>query len=278
MVKIGLDSFSYHVNMATMDSWSAADWFLERVGELGLQGCQFDPMHLDGWNEPLIRRISDYCSRHGMYLELGTGGFDYERLSHRLLLASDVGARVLRTFIGGERHETSQQRREELIGYTVENFKRLAEVAERVRVPLVLENHEDLTSIEVLSILKAVGSPYVRALIDNGNALPVRENPVECVLRLAPHASACHLKDWKFCWVNDIPMRQGCPLGEGDACAAESYRILRDAQPDMPITMEIASIRFDRTSQSVEEEDTNVVKSVRFLKTLDSSSTNSFED
>ncbi|MGB9586998.1 MAG: sugar phosphate isomerase/epimerase family protein, partial [Armatimonadota bacterium] len=195
-----------------------------------------------------------------------------------LLLGTKIRKPCMRTFIGGERHQTSQQRREELIGYTVENFKRLAEVAERVHVPLVLENHEDLTSIEVLNILKAVGSPYVRALIDNGNALPVRENPVECVFRLAPHASACHLKDWKVHWVNDIPMREGCPLGEGDACAAESYRILRDAQPDMPITMEIASIRFDRTSQSAEEEDANVVKSVGFLKTLDSSSTNSFED
>lgn len=272
MVKLGLDSFSYHVSMATMDSWSAVDWFLERIGELGLQGCQFDPMHLDGWNEPLVRRIGDYCSRHRMYLELGTGGFDYERLSRLLLLASDVNARVLRTFIGGERHETSEERRKELIGYAIANFQRLAEVAERVRIPLVLENHEDLTSAEVISILKAVGSPYIRALIDNGNALPVRENPVECVLRLAPYASACHLKDWKFRWANDIPMREGCPLGEGDAYAAESYRILRDAQPDMPITIEIASIRFDRTDQSAEEEDANVVKSVRFLRTLDNSS------
>lgn len=267
MVRIGLDSFSYMVHLSE-GAWDAMR-FLDRVVELGLDGCQFDPMHLDGWNPDLVRRIGAFCSDNGLYLELGSGGFDYERLSVRLEMAADAGARALRTFIGGERHETSPELREQLIGWTTENFARLAEVAERVGAPLVLENHEDLTSEEVLRILDAVGSPFIRALVDNGNALPVGEDPVECTRRLAPYAAATHLKDWKLRWVDGVPMREGCGLGGGDARPEECYRILRAAQPDMPITLEIPSIRFDRSRQSLAEEDANVVESVRFVRALE---------
>jgi sugar phosphate isomerase/epimerase len=278
MTKLGLDSFSYHVNMSKMDSKSAADWFLNQVVELGLRGCQFDPMHLNGWNEDLIRYIGSYCSRHSLYLELGSGGFDYERLSKRLLLASEVGARTLRTFIGGERYKTPPTVRKEWIGYTIENFQRLAEVAEKVCVPIALENHEDLTSEEIISILDAVQSPYIRALVDNGNALPVGENPVDCARRLAPYACACHLKDWKFYWESGIPMREGCPLGQGNACVAEVYHILRSAQPEMPITIEVPSIHFDHTPQDAEQEHYNVVESIQFIRNLDNSAWNSYSN
>ena len=263
MAKLGLDSFSYHRNMTgTRD----VCWFLEKVVDLGLDGCQVDPIHLRNWDPDLVREIGKFCALHGLYLELGSGGFDYDHLRGRIELAAEAGARAMRTFIGGDRWSTPQERRVEIIGYATENFRRLAGTAERVGVPLALENHEDLTSLEIAGIIDAVQSPFIRTLVDTGNGLCVGEDPVECVRRLAPYAAATHLKDWKVWWEDGVPQRQGCALGQGDARVREAYAILRSARPDMPITIEIAAVRPGDAPMSVEEEDRMVVESVGFAR------------
>lgn len=269
MAKLGLDSFSYRVHLADTETPRDVLWFIDRVVELGLDGCQFDPMHLDGWREPLVREIADACRQRGLYLELGSGGFVYDHLAPRLELAADVGARVMRTFITGERHKESEQRLNEMIGIAIENFKHLAELAERVGVPVALENHEDLTSAELIRILDAVDSPYIRALVDTGNGLPLGEDPLDCVGALIPYAAATHFKDWNVRIEDGLPIREGCPLGQGDARAAEVYSMLRAALPDLPITIEIPSIKPDNSPQTLAEEDANVVASVRFARSLE---------
>lgn len=269
MAKLGLDSFSYRVHLADTETSRDVFWFIDRAVELGLDGCQFDPMHLDGWREPLVRQIAAACERRGLYLELGSGGFVYDHLAPRLELAAEVGARAMRTFITGERHRESEQRLNEMIQLAIENFKRLAENAERLGVPVALENHEDLTSTEIIHILDAVDSPYIRALIDTGNGLPLGEDPLDCVGALIPYAAATHFKDWKVRIQDGLPIREGCPLGHGDARAAEVYSLLRAALPDLPITIELPSIRPDNSPQTLAEEDANVVESVRFARSLE---------
>lgn len=269
MVRLGLDSFSYHLHMEDPENHRDVFWFIDKVTELELDGCHFDPMHIPGWDPALIRSIGKRCDELGLYLELGSGGFDFERLSKRLELASEVGARAMRTFIGGERYCTPADHRQNLIQWTISNFKLLAEVAERVKVPLLLENHEDLTSDEVIHILESVDSPYVKSLVDTGNALPVKEDPVECTQKLAPYAAATHLKDWKVWWDDGVPCRVGCPFGHGDGKLAQCYPILREAQPDMPVTLEVPTMIFTPDSGSICEEAINVQESVRYVKKLE---------
>lgn len=268
MVKLGLDTFSYHLHLEDVDHPRDAYWFLKRVVDLGLDGCHFDPRHLRGWDEGLVRSIGRFCEAHGLYLELGCGGFDYARVSQRLALAASAGARMVRTFIGGERHKVPEGRRSEVISYTIENFKRLGDVAEHTGVVLALQNHEDLTSGEVLAILAAVDNPCVRACVDNANALCVWEDPVECVRNLIPYLSAAHLKDWKHHWQQGIPVREGCALGRGDASVGEVYSLVRGARPDLPITLKIATIGPGHAPRTLAEEHANVLDSIGFIKAL----------
>ena len=269
MLRLGLDSFSYHLHLEDLDQPRDAFWFLKKIVDLGLDGCHFDPRHLRGWNEELVRGIGRFCAEHGLYLELGSGGFDYERLADRIVLASQVGARLMRTFIGGERQKVPAERRDQLVISAVESFKRLSEVAERVEIPLALENHRDLTSDEVVHIVEAVGSPFVGSYVDTANSLPVWEDPIECVRNLAPHAAGTHLKDWKHWWEEGISNTDGCALGLGDARVAEVYPILRKASPRMPITLQIPTVGPHFAVRTHEEEDRNVTASIRFVRDLE---------
>lgn len=269
MVKVGLNSFSYHLHLEDMDNSRDGFWFLGKTLELGLDGCYFDPRHLQGWHEDLVRGIGDFCRKHSLYLELGSGGFDFERMARRLTLAAQVGARLVRTFIGGERHKLPEAHREQLLEKATESFKRLAEVAESVEVPLAIENHEDLTSGELIAIINAADSPYVRAVVDNGNCFAVWEDPVDCAENLSPYVAGNHLKDSRYWWEEGILQREGCALGQGDARVAEVYPILREADPDMPITIEVPTVGPYMTVKTLREEEQNVLESINFVRKLE---------
>lgn len=268
MLKIGLDSFSLHRTLANMPPREAAALFLDRVLQLGLDGWQFDPMHLDGWDRSLVEEIGAMSQSNGLYLELGSGGFDFDYLIGRLELAAEVDARCLRTFVSWERAEVGEERVREIAGLAVPHLSRLGERAEGLGVPIAVENHEDLTSAELQEMLDAVGSSQVRACVDTGNALSVGEDPAECVHRLAPYAAACHLKDWSVRVRGGRLERTSRPFGCGDAKLAEVFGVLRAVRPDMPITIEQPFLN-PRTAGTAAEEEEGVRQAVEFLRALD---------
>jgi sugar phosphate isomerase/epimerase len=89
-------------------------------------------------------------------------------------------------------------------------------LAERENVKLVLENHQDYTSRELLQLIDMVGSPNLGVCLDTGNSIALGEDPVETCTLLAPHAPMVHLKEYIV-----LPNAQGginligVPLGKG---------------------------------------------------------------
>jgi sugar phosphate isomerase/epimerase len=236
--------------------------------ELGLQGCQLDPSHLQGWNETLVTEVGEFCLKHGLFLELGSAGADFERLSRRLVLGARVGARAIRTLLAGERNSMSDAQRAEFARDAIEKLKRLAEVAEGVGVPLAIENHRDFTSTELAEIVNEVGSPFVGVCLDNANALPVWEDAVECAKTLAPLAVAFHLKDWRQWWDEGVSVTEGCALGQGHARVAEVYQLMHEANPDIPANLQVVTAGPRWAVRTLDEEDANVIESIDFVRSL----------
>lgn len=269
MARLGLDSFSYNLHLEDPASPRDVFWFLEKVVGLGLDGCQIDPRHLSDWDEGLIRKVGEFCRDRGLYLELGTGGYGFEKLSRRLALARAAGARCLRTFCSGRRCDMSPAQIAELAADAAEGLRRLAGAAEAAGVPIALENHGVFTSGEIIAILDDVDSPYVRCCLDTANSLLVGEDPLECTRALAPYAAAVHLKDWIVRFEDGAPRWEDRILGQGEGKVAEVYRTLREANPDLPITIENPTWGSSRPV-APEDEERNVVSSVAFARRLES--------
>jgi len=269
VVKLGLDSFSYHIHLEDQDNPRDAFWLIEKTLELGLNGCSFNPRHLRGWDEEFIRSIGRFCREKGLYFELGGGGSDFSRLSKRIRLASEVGASIMHTFISCERYKVPDQQRRHLIASTIENIQRLADVAECFGVTLALGNHEDLTSEEIADILDAIDSPYIKACVCNAHAMSVWEDPLEAVRTLLPYLATVRLKDWKHYWQEGIPIREGCPMGQGNARVAEVYALLRKSVPHIPILLEIPTMGPGHVVYSLEEEERNVLSSLHYIRSLE---------
>ena len=70
-----------------------------------------------------------------------------------------------------------------------------ASLAKRHDLHFTVENHEALTSRELIGLTKGVNSPRVRLLFDFGNMVNTGESPLKALATLAPYIAEAHMKD-----------------------------------------------------------------------------------
>lgn len=272
MAPVGLDSFSYHLHLEDPDHQRDAAWFLEKTLGLGLAGCSFHPSHLQGWEDELIHGIGAFCQLHNLYLELTSAALDYARLCRRLILASQVGCRMLRASTQDISISSPADQRRIQINFVVENLKRLGEVAECVGVVLALTNRSTLSTAELIDVLRRVDSPFVRASFCNADVLAVLEDPLDAARELAPFIAGITLKDWCHTLDGQTIRHDGGVLGQGQAKVGEVHRMLREMCPRAPITLEIPTLSPVTTAESLEVEESRVTQSVAYIRSLEEDS------
>src|SRR5687768_16356658 len=89
-------------------------------------------------------------------------------------------------------------------------------VAEDLALALVVENHQDATSDDLLRLYELSGSsPAYGICLDTGNPLAVGEGPVETARKLAPLIKHLHLKDYTIHYAPEGYRLVRCAAGEG---------------------------------------------------------------
>lgn len=166
-----------------------------------------------------VRAVGDALRERGLACDLETSSTDRDHLARHLDAAAALGARHVHTCTRVDRPHA------ELIDATVADLRAIAPIAEDRGVPVLLENHEEFTGAEVARILEAVDHPYVGALYDYGNSMPLHEDPLEALDAMLPWTRAAHMKDHvvmggRVC---------GVTLGEGRLPVVEITRRLAAA-------------------------------------------------
>lgn len=148
-------------------------------------------------------------ARLGLELHVETSTTTAAGLSDAVRIALATGATSLRCY---PRYEG---RISEIIAWTIADLRRLHDFDPEGRLRYTLEQHEDLTSQELLRILQAVANPRLSLLFDFGNMINAYELPLAALAAQAPHITEVHVKD---CLIQ--PDRGGwahlaCRTGEG---------------------------------------------------------------
>jgi len=200
-VLLGLDTYSYHFAAPFWAGRPAEPMtltdYLDRAAELGADGLALaDMRHFASTDPETVAAIGARADRLGLYLELGTGGVDFDHLRETLDLSRQLGSKVLRTFVSIGRTWSPPGEYEEALPGVVEALKRAAEACEASGVSLAIENHQDLTSEELAELLDAVGHPMIGVCLDTGNSLGVLEHPLDATRNLADRVLTVHLKSY----------------------------------------------------------------------------------
>jgi len=239
-LRLGLDTYSFHRTLTAKDPRHRHDllWALDRLGELGLDGLQIDPSHFSPDDEAMLKRLEALARPRGLYVEFGAAGWDVPRLAACLRLTARFGGKAVRTFLGGE--GTSREEVARNVEFATPALRHAAGVADAYDVDIAVENHGDLTSLELKDFLDGVGHPRVGACLDTGNSLFLKEDPLDGARRLAPYVRSVHLKDWKVAYDSDGHMRwtESVP-GEGHVAVLEILRLLSRLRATLNVALEV---------------------------------------
>lgn len=198
---------------------SAAD-LIRQACAWGLEGVEFPitPFVPDA-SMAALRDLRAAAEAAGLFLHVAAGGYTLERLRQPLEVASALGARVVRTVIGGvkiggDRREIAH-RLPEFLAEVRRGLSMVAPLARDLGVRVGIENHQDLTSDELIALVEESSSPPFGITLDTGNPLATVEHPLDFAERVLPYLVDVHLKDYTVHWSESGYRLARVPLGRG---------------------------------------------------------------
>jgi len=166
----------------------------------GLGGVEFPPALLPGGaDDATLRRVRDEAASRGLFVVVDGGVVDEDDLRTLLRVAAALGAKTVRavisTILRGDRRAVRDSW-DAYIARTVRRLRAVSGLASDYGVSIALENHQDVTSDELVALLDEVDSLWVGVTLDTANPLAMGEDPPRFAQRILPYLKHVHLKDY----------------------------------------------------------------------------------
>lgn len=129
----------------------------------------------------------------------------------------------------------------ELVAGVCEKLEIAAAKAEAAKVTLLVENHQDFTSRELVGFCEEFG-PSVRIVYDTANSFPVAEAPLDFTRVIAPYVRYVHAKDYNVQFTDEGIRLVRCPTGDGAVPFRELFAILAEHHDTMLAAIEIGAL------------------------------------
>lgn len=280
-MKTGIDSYCFHRyfgevydNQPDPGKRMTYDDFLNRAVELEVAGVSLETCFLESQDEDYLKRLKEIMDRgslecivawgHPAGLEGGENVEALADMERHFRTCQILGTSVLR-MVGshyGLRNTPHRPQMERLLGILKNSVKK----AEDLGLKLAMENHFDFTCDEMLEMFETMDSPCFGMTFDTGNAYRYGDEPVEAAKKLARYIHAIHFKDV-------APLAGGnpddwfyhacTPIGQGVLDVPALVGTLEEAGYDG-----LYAIEFDYLDPKYGDEDSALVQSIKYLKTL----------
>lgn len=216
------------------------DGFLTLAAELDAKVVEL----WDGWlAEADLVALRDRLSAHDM-LPVVSSGLHNGDVDACIRYAHALGADRIRfaltPILCGDR-AAAGPRWHELVASTRERLAIAAQKAEAAGVTILIENHQDFTSRELVGFCEEFG-PSVRIVYDTANSFPVAEAPLDFTRVVAPYVRYVHAKDYRLQFTDEGIRLVRCPTGDGAVPIREIFAILAEHHDDMVVAIEIGAL------------------------------------
>lgn len=248
-MQLGIDTNSFRLATGLFDFRASRPMRLTDIirvaGELGLAGVHVANVRLlESRDDAYLSDVRQMAQQQGLYLELGIHGTDVDELREGMHIASRLGCGIVRTFVGADRGQGWAAWRQQL-DRAVEGLKQTVPLAQEMGVVVAIENHGDLTSPEIVSLLDKVGSDQVGVCLDTGKSLLVVEDPLLAAQNLLPYVVTACLSDYRLVSTPRGAAIVGCALGQGVVDLLAIVQLLRQRTPDLHLNVESPVIRWE---------------------------------
>jgi sugar phosphate isomerase/epimerase len=281
-MKIGIDSYCYHRFFGEVYPHQkkpakalTLEGFIKRAHELKVDGVSLESCFIPRFDASYLSEIKGMLDEykldrvfawgHPDGLEGGRNQKAYEEMVKSIEYAKAIGADVMRV-VGASlmfRNEPHGPMLEKLTAM----FRQAVKMAAAANVKIADENHIDFNSDEMLSLIKAVDSPYFGINFDTGNFMRVLDDPIKGMQKLAKYTFSTHVKDLKpnrQAAVDDWYFFSTTPTGEGLVDNQKLAQLLQDAGYKGFLAVELDTLHPDYK----DDEDKAVVQSVKELRRI----------
>jgi len=196
-MKLGTSSWSFHRTFAAngFDQLAMLEYC---ANELQLDGVELLEHHFPNTSAAYLKDLKKYITDLGLTLACVsvsnhfTGHYkdakqDVDRVKKWIDVAEKLGAPMVRVFAGSG----DEMKDPDVYDQAVECLQKAAIYGEHVGVVTALENHGGTSADQVLSVLKAVNSSWLKLALDTGN---FSSAPYKSIERCLPHAVIVHAK------------------------------------------------------------------------------------
>lgn len=242
---LGVDTYSLRRHcwkVMQMLDWAAAqklDIIQATFGDFE----SFEPAYL--------KRVKEHADRVGVRLEPGFGcicdrskgwnprqGTPVQYLEFVIRVTRELGSPSCKVFMGNAADRAAGPV-DALIEATIRALRSVRAQALDAGVKLAVENHGDLTSRELKTLIEEAGPDFTACCFDSGNAAMLGEDPVAALEVLGPYVVTSHIRD---CAVYEHPRGaavQWVALGDGSVDLPALVRGFAELCPKAPFQLEI---------------------------------------
>jgi 3-oxoisoapionate decarboxylase len=188
-----------------------------------------------------LKAVRAKLDQHGMMFEgdirlLDKPSDDPARFEKELRMYKALGAPVVRTvcFVG-RRYENFDNMEQ----YKAWRANALAvldvcvPIADKVGIPLAMENHKDRVVDEEVEVLKKYSSANFGALVDFGNNIAMCDDPMDVIVKLAPYVKSCHMKNMAVQTYTDGFLLSEVLFEDGFMDIPKMWAILKKSNPKL---------------------------------------------
>lgn len=247
MLRVGLNPYglTYHLGLQGRGTPRAnpdgrgLEGFLELAEELRAKTLEIAEAWLLPLGDAELRALRERLMLSGM-TPVVSSGLQQGDFEGCLRVADGLGAKLIRfaltPILCGDR-AAAGPRWPELVAGVRGKLAAYAPIAAARGVTVVIENHQDFTSRELVAFCEEFG-PSVRLVYDTGNSFPVGEAPLAFTRIVAPYVRLVHLKDYRVQASDEGFRLVRCAIGDGAVPFAELVAILREHHVTLPAVLE----------------------------------------
>jgi sugar phosphate isomerase/epimerase len=235
--------FSMGIHTASGRAMISPKQLIDQALTAGLEGVEIPIVLLQ--NEDLAA-IKHYAQERELFITLETSGYNPEKLAEAIEVCQQLGVRTLRTVVGGARLGGDRRplagRWQAFLQDVLAGLRKAQVQANRTGVNLAIENHQDLTSEELLWLCESIGSQHFGIVLDTGNTLATAEDPIDFARSVATYIKHVHLKDYWIYLCEEGYRLVRCPLGQGVVNFPVLFDLFAEMCPQVTMSIELGAL------------------------------------
>jgi len=173
---------------------------VDLAASYGMTSVEFPLRMIPDHTEAGMDRFGELVKSKGMVFALDLPVLDVAQAQHELPLAKRAGAKVVRCmvspFLEGARSKFIPDWNAHMRDMIAKLWA-VKPLLDELDMLLAVENHQDVTSEDLLVLCQAGGS-HVGVTLDVVNPLAVGQEPFEFAERIGPHIFNIHIKDYSI--------------------------------------------------------------------------------